>query len=139
MLAKLNLKKNPPIVFFDGVCGLCSHFIDFVFKHDRSEFIQVAALQGETAKKQIPQLDASELSTVYLVDQDGKLHSESDAVLRVCAYLGFPWSLLAVLKLLPKALRDSCYGIVAKYRYSFFGKKDSCRMPTASELNRFLD
>jgi len=74
-----------------------------------------------------------------LVFQDGtELYLYSTAALRLASYLGFPWSLVSVLLLVPRPLRDTVYRFVARHRYDWFGKSETCRLPTPEERGRFL-
>lgn len=124
------------IVYFDGVCGLCNGFVDFVMARDHGRVHRFATLQGETAKEKLGQ-DQGDLRTVVLVEGPVHYH-KSDAALRIIAALGGAWSAARLLLLLPRGLRDWGYDFVAANRYRWFGRKDACRMPTAGERARFL-
>ena len=138
-----------PIVFFDGVCGLCNGFVDFVLARDRRGMFRFAALQGETAATRLgsdlpalhpagPDNPATDpLPSMILWDRDG-IHRRSEAALRTLQGLGGVWSLARVFRLVPRTLRDGVYDFVAKNRYRWFGKRDICRIPAASEKERFL-
>jgi predicted DCC family thiol-disulfide oxidoreductase YuxK len=136
----LNLKVivEKPILFFDGVCGLCNGFIDFIFKYDSKEVLLVASLQGSKAKEVLPKELITDLNTVVLY-KDGQIYQKSTAVLMVLKELSFPWGLASVFYILPAVLRDFFYMRVSVNRYLMFGKKSSCRLPTKSERSRFLD
>jgi predicted DCC family thiol-disulfide oxidoreductase YuxK len=123
-----------PVIFFDGVCGLCNAFVDFVFATDHARNFVVSPLQGELAKQN---LGAVELQSVVLW-QDGQAYRRSEAGIRVLMGLGGIWGLARVLLLVPALLRDPLYDLIARNRYRLFGRKDSCRMPTADERARFL-
>ena len=77
------------------------------------------------------------MRSILLRDRDG-LHRKSDAVLRILVGLGGPWRLLGLLRLVPRPLRDIAYDFIARNRYRWFGKRDTCRMPTPEERERFL-
>ena len=127
-----------PIIFFDGVCGLCNRFVDFVLPRDRRQEFRFAPLQGETARRYLASEEIAALKTVVLVDETG-VHRQSTAVLRVLKRLGGGWPLLSrILQLVPTPLRDVGYRLVARNRYRLFGKKDACRMPTPEERGRLL-
>ena len=127
------------ILFFDGVCGLCNSFIDFVLKHYRNGRVVFAPLQGETAAANLPAEDAETLDTVVFLD-GGQATRRSSAIVRILIRLGGFWKLLgSVLWLVPRPLRDIGYKVIARNRYRFFGKKETCRMPTPQERARFLD
>jgi predicted DCC family thiol-disulfide oxidoreductase YuxK len=127
-----------PIVFFDGVCGLCNRFVDFLLSHDRNGVFRVAPLQGETALARLSEMDVRDLKTVVVIDPAGT-HRKSQAIIVVLKGLGGFWGFVArILSLVPRPLRDWGYGIVARYRYRLFGRKPTCRIPSATERLRFL-
>lgn len=134
-----NSEESPkPIIFFDGVCGLCNSFIDIVMRLDRSQQFMFSPLQGETAKKLLTPEMTQDLDSVVLYD-DGKLYTKSDAVLEIFNKLGGFLQLWMFTKIIPKNLRDHVYDLVAEQRYKIFGKRDACRIPTPDERKRFLD
>ena len=128
-----------PIVFFDGVCGLCNSSVDFVLRHDRDGRLRFAALQGATAEQLLPPPDRQSLGSLVLWDE-GHLYRRSTAVVRILWKLGSFWKVPAsLLWLVPAPLRNLGYRVVAALRYRLFGKKSACRMPTPAERSRFLD
>jgi hypothetical protein len=128
-----------PIVFFDGVCNLCNGAIDWLVRHDRKRQIQYASLQGTTAAQIVPDhLNEGDPDSI-LVWVDGAVLSRSDAVLKILSYLSPGYRFLATTgKIVPRFLRDSIYKWVARNRYRWFGKRDSCRLPTPEERATFL-
>lgn len=127
-----------PIVFFDGVCGLCNSAVDTLLRADRQNRLKFAPLQGETAQRLLGTQPDQEFATIVLLDAQGR-HEKSAAALRICALLPGLWKLLQVFWLIPRPLRDGVYGWIARHRYAWFGKKESCRLPTPAERARFLD
>ncbi len=126
-------KKN--FVFFDGVCGLCNAFIDFLLVKDKNDVLLFAPLQGETAREYIQNIDPSNLKTVVFYS-DGKLFTKSDAVIEIFRSLGGIWKLAVVFKFIPRKLRDFFYNIVSENRIKWFGQKETCRMPTEKERGK---
>jgi predicted DCC family thiol-disulfide oxidoreductase YuxK len=127
-----------PIVFFDGVCVLCNGFVDRVLRADREGKLRFAPLQGETARALLPPLgDDPERWSVLYLDEEG-LHERSDVSLRVWRRLGGAYRLLALLRFVPRPLRDAVYRLIARNRYRWFGKREACRLPTPAEAERFL-
>ncbi|QDT65464.1 thiol-disulfide oxidoreductase DCC family protein [Calycomorphotria hydatis] len=126
------------ILYFDGVCGMCNSFVDFVIRRDPGGKIVFAPLQGETAAEKLPHEWTSDMqSVVYTLD--GHNYRQSPAVVRVLWTLGGVWGFFGwLLWLVPLPLRNLGYGWVARVRYRLFGKKEACRMPTPEERNRFL-
>lgn len=128
-----------PIVFFDGVCNLCNGAIDWLVRHDRMRQIQYASLQGTTAAQIVPDHLSDGDPDSILVWVDGAVLSRSDAVLKILSYLSPGYRFLAATgKIVPRFLRDSIYKWVARNRYRWFGKRDSCRLPTPEERAAFL-
>jgi predicted DCC family thiol-disulfide oxidoreductase YuxK len=130
--------KEHPILFFDGVCNLCNASVDFVIRHDKARLFRFASLQGETARKMVPEYaNDGGLSTVVLLDADGR-HVRSTAALRVLKRLGVTGPLAGLLLAIPRPVRDAGYRLIAQNRYRFWGKKETCRLPSAEERAQFL-
>jgi predicted DCC family thiol-disulfide oxidoreductase YuxK len=132
------------LIFFDGTCGLCDGFVQFVLSRDSEERFRFTPLQGELAQQTLARFgaDAAALETVYvLADRGGpgeRLLRRSDAVLYVLSQLPAPWRWGAVGSVLPRGLRDGAYGFVARHRYRVFGKTEACHLPSPAERARFL-
>lgn len=133
------------IVLFDGVCGLCDHFVQIVLKNDPQGKFQFAPLQSSTAKNLLARhgKDPAKLSSVYLIQNQGsdkeKLFERSEAALRVLGALEGPIHWLRGFLFVPGPLRDLGYDLVAANRYKIFGKHESCRIPSPEERSRFID
>lgn len=135
----MNSKNAQPVLFFDGVCGLCNRFVDFVLKHDRRGRIFLAPLQGDTAAAALPENVLHELDTVVFLEGN-QWQIRSSAIVRIFWKLGGIWSVLGTLLwIIPKPIRDLAYRVIATNRYRLFGKHETCRMPTPGERARFLD
>ena len=132
-------RPDPPVVIFDGVCNLCNSSVDFLIRHDRGAKLRFAANQGEAGRGILERHGESpdDVATLYLYE-DGKLYDRSSAVLRACRHLAFPYRALAGLSIVPRSIRDFVYRWVAERRYRWFGKRDTCRIPTPAERERFL-
>jgi predicted DCC family thiol-disulfide oxidoreductase YuxK len=133
-------EREHPIVFFDGVCGLCNTAVDWILRVDRGAIFRFSPLQGEAAKRlsEIPRGKGGDLGTVVVLDE-GREYRKSDAVMRVLWRLGGVYRVLAWLRVVPRFLRDAVYDGIARVRYRVFGKRDACRVPTAEERGRFLE
>ena len=135
-----------PLLLYDGVCGLCNRVVQFTLKRDRKRRLRFDSLQSSFAAAilQRHNLEPRELGTVYFVErvglQDELLTERSDAVIRVLRELGGRWRVVAaVLRVIPKWLRDRGYELVAHNRYRIFGKSDTCVLPQEQYRDRFLD
>lgn len=132
------LTPGEPVIFFDGVCGLCNVWIDFVIARDHQQKFRFGALQGETAQDWLQIAPGASFDSVTLADRTG-IHRKSDAVWRILMHLGGAWRILGwLLRLVPPPLRNWGYDFVARRRYRWFGKKETCRLPTPAERGRFL-
>ena len=133
----------PDTILFDGVCNLCNGFVQFVIRHDPSGHFRFAALQSEAAQALLAELGLDpaalprEPESVLLVS-GGQLYSHSTAVLRIARRLGGIWQLAGLGWLLPERWRDGLYRFVARNRYRWFGRQESCMLPTPALKARFL-
>lgn len=135
--AKHNQVNNDPVLFFDGVCGLCNFWVDLVMKVDRQELMRFSPLQSSFAEKRLPQPLREELSTLVLLVGEA-IYTKSDAVLKIGPLIGGIWKISIVGYLMPKRVRDGLYDFVVRHRYQWFGKKETCRIPTSEERARFI-
>ena len=126
------------LIYFDGLCGLCDRFVGFVLPRDHKKQYHFAPLQGTTARNRLPESpDPAALSTVVLED-GGRFRVRSDAALAVLAGLGGLWRLAALLRVIPRPIRDGVYDWIARHRFRWFGRREECRVPEPDERERFL-
>ena len=127
------------LVLFDGVCNLCNASVNFIIDRDPAGYFTFAALQHEAVP---PLLAAHDLSDDYLDSvvllEDGRLYAKSDAALRIARRLNGAWPVLYAFRAVPRPLRDAVYDWVARNRYRWFGKQETCRVPTPELRARFL-
>ena len=126
------------IVLFDGVCNLCNSSVDCIIRHEKSHKLQFASLQSDVGKSIVNKSGLDEIPDSVMLYVDGKLLIRSDAVLAISTYLKRPYAYGIIFKYVPKILRDSVYNLIAKNRYRWFGKRETCRVPSADERERFL-
>jgi predicted DCC family thiol-disulfide oxidoreductase YuxK len=122
------------------VCNLCSHAVDFILAHERDQVIRFAAAQSAAGQDLLRKhgFDAEDLTTLVFI-KGGMVHVRSDAALEVARHLRLPWRMLRGFRLVPRPFRDAVYGLVARNRYRWFGKRESCRAPTPGLRSRFID
>lgn len=136
---------NPPepagdaIVVFDGVCALCSGWVGFLLRHDRARRFRFAAMQDDAGRQLLARhgLDPDDPMSFLLLDASGA-RTDSDAIIAVLERIGGAWRAAGVLRLLPRRLRDRLYRALARNRYRWFGKRETCYLPPAAERDRFL-
>jgi len=135
-----------PILLYDGICGLCNRFVRFVLRRDRKDRFRFAALQSSFARTVLERhgLNPEAVDTVYLVFDCGlsseRLLSRNEAATAVLRELGSFWRLGAgLLDFFPKRFRDWRYALVARNRYCFFGKYETCPLPKEKDRHKFLD
>jgi len=129
----------PSIILFDGVCNLCSGVVRWIIPRDPHANIHFAALQSDAGHALASQygIDTHTLSTIIFIHDD-HAYTASDAALRICTLLSWPWPLLAPLRFIPRPIRDAVYFFVARHRYRWFGQSDSCMLPLPAYQSRFL-
>lgn len=127
-----------PVVFFDGVCNLCSGSVQWVIRHDPGAIFKFTSLQGEYAKKMITDEKLKKVDSVILLE-NGRFYSRSTAILRIARRLGFPASILYVLIIVPAFIRNWVYDFIARHRYKWYGKMEACWLPTPDLKKRFID
>jgi predicted DCC family thiol-disulfide oxidoreductase YuxK len=128
-----------PIVLFDGVCNLCSTSVQFILQRDPAGRFRFASLQSDLAQRLLTEhgLDPKALDSVVVVDGD-RLYRESDAALRIARDLKGAWKALTVFRVIPRPVRDWAYRLIARNRYRWFGKSETCWLPTPELRGRFL-
>ena len=132
-------------MLYDGVCGLCNRLNQFLLKRDHHDRLRFASLQSSLAESLTLRhgADPKDLDTVYVVVDHNRpsehLLSRSDAIIYLLTQLGGIWKVVGLAKIVPAALRNIAYNIVAKNRYRVFGKHDSCMLPDPKTKDKFLE
>lgn len=128
-----------PLIVFDGLCGLCSASAEFVIRHDRRRHFMLTTAQSEAGRAcyVANALDPDAMATMIVI-ADGRTHTQSDAVLAVMSGLGWPWRAMAILKIIPRFVRDPVYRWVARNRYRFVKPRAACWLPADSARDRVI-
>lgn len=127
------------ILLFDGICNLCNNLVQFIIKRDPQCKFKFASLQSESGQSLLRKLKLpTDDFNSFVVIKGDKYWLKSTARLHVLIALGGLWTLVYVLFIFPKLLRDFVYKMVAKTRYKIFGKRDHCMMPTPEIKQRFI-
>jgi predicted DCC family thiol-disulfide oxidoreductase YuxK len=139
------------LVLFDGKCNLCNGAVQFIIDRERSPDLQFAPLQSDLATERLTEAMGAEQAralvlgatgngdpdTIVMIE-DGKAYTCSTAALRIAAHLSAPWRWAFVFYVVPRFLRDVVYRFIARNRYRWFGKTESCRVPTPELRARFV-
>ncbi len=137
----MELPKDKKIILFDGVCNLCNNAVTFIIEHDKKDVFRFASLQSEIGKKLVEErgMDPEELDSIILIDPGVAYYQKSTAALEISRELSGGYSLLKNFSFIPEGLRDGLYNFVANNRYKWYGKKESCMIPTPELKSKFLD
>ena len=133
------------LVLYDGVCGLCDHLVQFLLDRDHRAVFSYASLQSGIGKAVVAHFgrNPDELTSFYVVvnyrAHHARMLDRSNAALFVAGELGWPWKAAGVMRVLPKAMRDRAYDVVARTRYRLFGRFEQCRIPPPEFRRRFID
>lgn len=132
------MKKK--IVLFDGVCNLCNKAVTFIIDHDKNDQFRFAALQSEVGKKLLAthEIDPEAIDSIILI-KNNKAFIKASAALRISKDLDGPISSLYIFIILPKFLTNYIYDFIARNRYSWFGRKSHCMIPTPRLKAKFID
>jgi predicted DCC family thiol-disulfide oxidoreductase YuxK len=130
---------HPPVILFDGVCNFCSGMVNFIIRQDKNKKFRFAALQSDAGQKLLKEynLPVENFESFILIDK-GKVYKSSTAGLRLYNQLPWYWKWTQLFWIFPAFIRNGVYNFIAKHRYKWFGKKDSCMVPTADIKSRFL-
>lgn len=127
------------IILFDGVCNFCDSSVQFILKRDPKGYYKFAPLQGESGKKLLKEFGLSENLDSIVYIEDNRYYKKSAAALQICRNLNGASRLFVLFKIVPTPIRDFFYDIIAHNRYKWFGKKDTCSIPSPEIRSRFLE
>lgn len=134
------MEQKNPIILFDGVCNLCNSSVQFVLKHDTNKIFRFASLQSTTGQALLKEYNLSQTAfNSFVLIKEGKVFLKSTAALMVARQLEGAIKSLYWFIIIPPFIRNAVYNIIAKNRYKWFGKQDSCMMPTPELQSRFLN
>lgn len=137
----MDLPENKKIVLFDGVCNFCNASVRFIIKRDKKDSFRFASLQSDLGQKLTKErnIDTSKVDSIILIDPGNAYYIKSTAALEICKDLNGLYPVLSLFLFLPEGLRNFIYDFVARHRYQWFGKSETCPMPSEKEQSKFLD
>lgn len=137
---ELEQLQDKSIVFYDGTCGFCQASVQLVLKHNKKQNLYFAPLQSGILEHFLPEVATPEpLPDSIFFYEHGRLYTQSEAALRIARHLNFPFSLLYHFRVIPRALRNFVYNLVAKHRYKIAGRTERCLVPDPAQRARFLE
>ncbi|MFH4965249.1 DCC1-like thiol-disulfide oxidoreductase family protein [Gaetbulibacter sp. M235] len=137
----ISLEKDKKLILFDGICNLCNSSVLYVIKNDKKDKFRFAPIQSEFGQNLIEKygVNTEKTDSILLYTEENGIDYKSTAALKIAYYLGFPNNLISVFLIVPSFIRNWVYGYIAKNRYIWFGKKESCMIPTPELKSKFLD
>lgn len=131
--------KHEQVIVFDGICNWCNAWVNFTIDHDPHAKFKFGTLQSEAAQQILKELrlPAKDFETFLLLEQ-GHVHTKSTAALRIVKQLSGFWPFFYLGIVIPRPLRDAAYDYIARHRYQWMGKSETCRVPTPAEHDRFV-
>lgn len=137
---EIDIPVDKPIILFDGVCNLCNGAVQFIIDHEKNDDLRFASLQSEIAENLLKKFDLNpETTNSFVFIELDRAFLRSTAALKVSRYLKSPWNWAYVFIAVPTFLRDFFYNIIARTRYSIFGKRNECMVPTPDLRAKFLN
>jgi predicted DCC family thiol-disulfide oxidoreductase YuxK len=130
---------DKPLFLFDGHCVLCSNWVQFLLRHDRKAQFRMVAAQSTLGRALYRHYGFSDEHSTNMVILDGRAYFRSQSSIMAVSSLGFPWSLARLLRIVPVPLLDRLYGVVARNRLRWFGRREVCMLSLAGYEARFLD
>lgn len=137
----LNIPKDKKIILFDGVCNLCDSAVKMIIKHDAKDVFRFVALQSDLGQKIIKHLgiDTQKTDSIILYQPGFAYYYKSEAVLEIAKDLSGLFYFGTLFSILPTSLNNHIYDYIAKNRYKWYGKKETCLIPTKELQAKFLE
>ncbi len=135
------LPEDKQIILFDGICNFCNNSVRFIMKRDKKDLYRFASLQSELGNTLTHEraINTENVDSIILIQPGEAYYIKSDAALEIAKNMSGIYPILSIFLFLPRGFRDFFYDLVAKNRYQWFGKKETCPMPSQEEQDKFLD
>jgi len=137
----LNIPNDKKIILFDGVCNLCDSAVHQIIKHDTKDVFRFVALQSDLGQKIVKHLkiDTQKTDSIILYEPGFAYYYKSEAVLEIAKNLGSIFYFITFFSILPTSFNNYIYDYIAKNRYRWYGKKETCLIPTKALTAKFLE
>lgn len=137
--SKYTNEPKKAIILFDGFCNLCNASVNFIIRRDRKDLFRFSTFQNDTGRAIAKKLGIENLvSDTLILYQHGKVHTQSTAALTIARKLNGLWPLLYAFIIVPPPLRNAIYNIISRNRYKWFGRRESCMIPSKGMLKKFI-
>jgi predicted DCC family thiol-disulfide oxidoreductase YuxK len=137
-LYMLGGEEHMDIILFDGVCNFCNSSVQFIIQRDPKGIYKFASIQSDVGQKLVKEYKVPTEMDSFIYLEDNKVYFKSTAALKVCRNLKGLWKLAYIFIMVPRPLRDKVYEYIARNRYKWFGKRDTCMIPSPEQRKRFL-
>ena len=136
----LHLPQNKKIILFDGLCNLCDAAVQFVIKHDKKDVFRFVPLQSELGQQILKHIgiNPSNIDSIILYQPGIAYYYKSAAALEIARSLGGFFHFGTIFKIIPTGIRNQLYDYIAKNRYKWYGKKETCLVPSTENKSKFL-
>lgn len=135
------IPQDKKIILFDGVCNLCDSTVNYIIKRDKKDIFRFVPMQTDLGQRILKHLGISErnIDSIVFYEPGKAYYYKSHAALKVAKNLGGLYAYAIIFKCIPNLLRDYLYDFVARNRYKWYGKKESCMIPTSEIKAKFLE
>jgi len=135
-----NLPKDKKIILFDGVCNLCNSAVQFVIQHDKKDVFRFVALQSELGQDILKHIgiNPKNIDSIILYEPGVAYYYKSSAAIQIAKNLDGIWHYGIILRIIPTGISNTLYDYIAKNRYKWYGKKESCMLPKPELTSKFL-
>ena len=128
------------LVLFDGVWNLCNASVQYIIRHDKKDLFRFTPLQSEIGKELIKKhnIDIIKTDSILLYSKEHGIRYKSTAALIIAKHLGFPRNVLIIFLIIPPFIRNWVYDYIAKNRFKWYGKSETCMIPTPELRKKFI-
>ena len=135
------IPKDKKILLFDGVCNLCNFSVKFVIEHDKKDIFRFVSLQSKLGINILNQIGIEPLKvdSIVLYEPGKAYYIKARVVFEILREISGIARLLMIFSILPKSFLDYIYDYIANNRYLWFGKKESCMIPSAELRSKFFE
>ena len=132
------LKSTTPVILFDGVCNFCNRMVKFAIRHDKKGILKFAPIQSAKGREYFSKFGIDKSADTVILIVNEKVYTYARAAIRICRYLDWPAKALYAFIIFPSFISQPLYKWFAARRFKWFGKRETCMVPTEDVKDRFL-